>query len=149
MGALVCRVVRVAGRTALRLVVTIAVLILLAIGIGPMTGQYRVVTVLSGSMRPHMPVGSLAVSTPERLDQLRVGQVISFQSPVGTHEIVTHRVVQIVSRGAHPRVRTQGDANAAPDPWVAPVEQRPVVASAGGGPQSRECDPVAARLVGT
>jgi signal peptidase len=126
MSAVVCRVVRAAGRCALRLVVMAAIVVLLAIGIGPFTGRYRVATVLSGSMRPNMPAGALAVSTPERLDQLRVGQVISFQSPVGAHEIVTHRVVKIVARGAHPRVRTKGDANSSSDPWIAQLSRGPV-----------------------
>jgi len=126
MGSVAFRVVRAAGRWALRLVLTGAVIILLAIGIGPFTGRYRVVTVLSGSMRPNMAVGSLAVSTPERLDQLRVGQVISFQAPVEGHEVVTHRIVQIVARGTRPRVRTKGDANTAPDPWVAQLNRGPV-----------------------
>jgi len=139
MRAVVARVVRGAGRTALHLAVALALLILVAVGIGPLTGRYRVVTVLSGSMRPGLPVDSLAISTPEPLDRVRVGQIITFHAPIANHWMVTHRVIAVVSGGARPRVRTQGDANPAPDPWVARLNHPPlwqvraVVPTAGAG----------------
>src|SRR5207247_7659407 len=42
--------------------------------------------------------------------------------PIGDHHVQTHRVVAVVHGGAHPSVRTKGDANAAPDPWVARLD---------------------------
>ena len=60
------------------------------------------------------------------LDQVRVGQIISFEAPLPGRPIVTHRVIQIVSGGAHPRVRTQGDANTTPDPWIARLTTGPL-----------------------
>jgi signal peptidase len=98
--------------------------VLLGLGIGPHTGWYRTVTVLSGSMRPAMPEGSVAVITPERPDQVRVGQVITYQVPVGDRRIITHRVVAVVEGegGQHPVIQTQGDANDAPDPWLARID---------------------------
>jgi hypothetical protein len=32
--------------------------------------------------------------------------------------VITHRVVEVIEHGRTPLVRTQGDANATPDPWV-------------------------------
>ncbi len=91
-------------------------------GVGPLSGRYRVITVLSGSMRPSMPPGSLVVSTPEPLSALGIGQVVTFQAPTEQHQVVTHRVIQIIRSGSELKIRTKGDANAAPDPWLAQVQ---------------------------
>jgi signal peptidase len=117
---------RLVGRFALRAGLALALLVLLGIGIGPVTGRYRVVTVLTGSMRPTAPPGSMVVSTPQSAAAVRVGQVITFQAPIDGHPVVTHRVVEVVSGGTHPVIRTKGDANAAPDPWDARLGDGPV-----------------------
>lgn len=120
------RVGRLAGRTALRATVAFAFIWLFAIGIGPWTGRYRVITVLTGSMRPTAPPGSLIVVTPEASGDLRVGDVITFEAPIDGRPVVTHRVIEIVSGGTNPIIRTKGDANAAADPWVARLGDGPV-----------------------
>ena len=89
------------------------------LALGPRTGRYRTVTVLTASMRPAMPEGSMVLTTPLHPEDLRVGDVITYRIPVEDRRIVTHRVVEIVTPGATPIVRTQGDANNAPDPWTA------------------------------
>lgn len=128
-----------------------AVLALLLVGVGPGFGGYRTMTVLTGSMRPSMPEGSLIVQTPVPLEQIRVGDVISYRIPVDDHRVVTHRVVEVVAGGDQPVVRTKGDANAAPDPWVARLDGdrtwkvRFAVAKAGYVVQALR-DPVAQRL---
>lgn len=94
-------------------------LTLLAIGIGPRTGAYQVRTVLTGSMRPTIPEGSLVVVTPVRLPKLRVDDVITYRIPAEDRRIVTHRIVEIKVSGQHPVVVTKGDANRDRDPWVA------------------------------
>ena len=78
------------------------------LGIGPRTGLYRTVTVLSGSMRPHIPAGAVLVETPMPGRDPRVGQVVTYAIPVDDHRIVTHRVVGIVSGGRSPGVRDEG-----------------------------------------
>jgi len=124
-GAIVAKRVAGASWAGARLAawgaVAAACLVLAALGIGPRFGAYRTLTVLSGSMAPHIPVAALVVDTPERPDQLRVGQVITYQIPVGDHRVESHRVVQIVRGGDQPIFVTQGDANAARDPWTAQV----------------------------
>lgn len=94
---------------------------LVAVGIGPRTGRYSTLTVLSGSMRPGIPEGSVVLVTPERPDQVRVGQILTYAIPEGDHHVVSHRVIEIVQGGAHPVIRTRGDANNTPDPWVAQI----------------------------
>ena len=107
------------GQWAGRVVLAGAVLVLALVGVGPVTGAYRLATVLSGSMAPGMPVGSVVVLVPEDPAGVRVGDVITFQAPMPGHPVVTHRVVEILEGGHHPVLRTKGDANPAPDPWAA------------------------------
>ncbi len=96
-----------------------ALLALLAMAIGPRTGAYQVRTVLTGSMRPTIPEGSVVVVTPVRLSELRVDDVITYRIPAEDRRIVTHRIVEIKVAGEHPVVRTKGDANRDVDPWDA------------------------------
>lgn len=112
------------GQRAARLLLGVATLLVLAVGLGPLTGAYRIATVLSGSMAPGMPVGSLAVLVPVDPGAVKVGDVITFQAPLADHRIVTHRVVAITEAGPHPVIRTKGDANAAEDPWSARLAGR-------------------------
>src|ERR671928_1524537 len=113
--AALLRGVDVLARAAL----AIACVALVGLGLLPRTGWYRPVTVLSGSMRPAFAPGDMVVVTPEPSRDVRVGQVISYRIPVGDHHVQSHRVIKIVRGGAHPLVRTKGDANNAADPWTA------------------------------
>ena len=113
------RLVRLASRLLATTAVSVALLVLLGIGLGSPTGAYQVRTVLTGSMRPTMPEGSIVVITPVPTSELSVDDVITYKIPVEDRRIVTHRLVEIVEPGAEPVVRTKGDANNAPDPWVA------------------------------
>jgi signal peptidase I len=105
-----------------RAALLVACLALVGLGLLPRAGWYRPVTVLSGSMRPTFSPGDVVVVTPEPLRDVRVGQVISYRIPVGDHHVQTHRVMKIVRRGAHPLVRTKGDANNTADPWTARLD---------------------------
>lgn len=116
--AVVRRVAGMACRTAL--VALVAAVVLVAVG--PRTGRYQVLTVLSDSMAPSMPRGALAVSVPVDPADVRVGDVLTMRSPIGAHVVVTHRVVEVVEGGPHPVVRTRGDANDADDPWLARLD---------------------------
>jgi signal peptidase len=120
------RIARLAGRTVLRAVLASTVLFFLAVGVGPRTGTYRTATVLTGSMRPEMPPGSLVVLVPVDASTIKVGDVITFEAPVPGHPVVTHRIVRIVEPGEHPVVQTKGDANASRDPWDARISSSPV-----------------------
>jgi signal peptidase I len=108
----------------LRLVLGLALLLFLVLGLLPHTGWYHVETVLSGSMRPAFGPGDLVVVTPEPVRDVRVGQVISYHIPVGDKHVQTHRVVRVERGGAHPVIRTKGDANQTADPWAAKLDGR-------------------------
>ncbi|CAM2932110.1 signal peptidase I [Prescottella defluvii] len=78
-------------------------------------------TVLTGSMEPTYPPGTLVVVKPVDAGTLGVGDAITFQWESGKVDVVTHRItaVQYSAKGEL-RFTTQGDANRAPD-------ERPVV----------------------
>lgn len=77
-------------------------------------------TVLTSSMEPTYPPGTLIVVKPQDPESLRTGDAITFQWESGKPDVVTHRIIaaQKTSKGEL-RFTTQGDANASPD--VRPV----------------------------
>lgn len=73
-------------------------------------------TVLTGSMRPHYPPGTLVVVRPVAPQDLRIGDVVSYQRRSGDPTVVTHRVTAVSTdlRG-QVTYTTQGDANGTAD----------------------------------
>jgi signal peptidase len=81
-------------------------------------------TVLTGSMEPTMPPGTLIVVKPVDPEGIGVGTVITYQVKSREPMVVTHRVVtQGIDDDGKPVFETQGDANKVPDAaWVRPVQ---------------------------
>lgn len=104
-------------------VLLVAVLASLALAIGPRIGAYRTITILSGSMEPAFAPGDVVVSTQLPARDVQVGDVVTFHAPVDGAPLVTHRITKVVERGAHPVIRTKGDANPSGDPWSARIEE--------------------------
>ena len=87
-------------------------------------------TILTGSMSPSMPPGTLVVVKPTPVDEIQVGDVLTFQLESGKPALVTHRVVARVTDTGSDAIRfvTQGDANARPDESeVLPVQVKGTV----------------------
>lgn len=83
--------------------------------------------VLTGSMRPAMPPGTLVVVKPVKGEDVAIGDVVTYQLKSGEPTVVTHRVVAMNSFQGKPIFQTQGDANNAPDEkWVRQVQIRGV-----------------------
>ena len=77
------------------------------------------IIVLSGSMTPAMPVGSLAVVREVDPARVAVGDVITYGYPADPQVLVTHRVVELTAlEGGAPR----GDANEEADSYLVPAE---------------------------
>jgi len=113
------RIARAAIRaTAAALAVT-AVAALVGLVALPALGICNTLTVLSGSMEPAFRPSDLVVVTPEPLSDVREGQMIAYSVPVADHQVVTHRVIELIHDGEAPVIRTKGDANRAADPWTA------------------------------
>ncbi|MBO1679032.1 signal peptidase I [Bittarella massiliensis (ex Durand et al. 2017)] len=91
--------------------VSVALAILL-----PMLLGYREMAVLSGSMEPAIPVGSIVCVKPTEAPQLQAGDICTYLLPDGS-TYVTHRVLRVDSDAR--TLVTQGDANDAPDGEIA------------------------------
>jgi signal peptidase len=107
------------GSVAATTLVVVALAALAVPLVGSLSGRWRLLPILSGSMAPRIPTGSLVLATPEPASEVRVGDVIIFRAPVGGHRLIAHRVVAVLEHGPRPVVQTKGDANSARDPWRA------------------------------
>ncbi|PYH00213.1 signal peptidase I [Arthrobacter stackebrandtii] len=97
--------------------VLIAVLAVAAVMIVvPKAAGATAYTVLTSSMEPGLPPGSLAVVRPVDPAEVRTGDVITFQLKSGEPAVVTHRVVGVGSTlDGELRLTTRGDANGSDD----------------------------------
>jgi signal peptidase len=102
--------------------VALIVVVLLGIVLGkllPLTGHQTIV-IGGGSMEPSIGLGAAIVIRPVEPADLVVGDVVSMQ--VGPQRtIFTHRITTLVDRADGRWLRTQGDANAEPDPTLVPA----------------------------
>ncbi len=73
-------------------------------------------TVLTGSMTPSLKPGHLIAVRATPIDDIRIGNIVTYQIESGKPEVVTHRVVSVGYDSTGERVLyTQGDANNAQD----------------------------------
>lgn len=91
-----------------------------AFAVGTWLAGYRLQPVLSGSMEPAFPVGSLLVVSPIDASQVEPGMAVTFVDPVDETRIVTHRVMRRTPGDSLGFV-TRGDANPADDPFPVPA----------------------------
>lgn len=99
-------------------VIAFAALVLL----GPWFIPFNMLTVLSSSMTPAIPVGAVVVIRPVETEAVRVGDIITFQDPSNPMAMVTHRVIGVTVLGDSRFFETQGDANPAPDRDLVPSD---------------------------
>jgi signal peptidase len=100
-----------------------AVAVLAAAVVVPRLGGATPYTVLTGSMEPRFPPGTLVVVRPVPIEEVGIGDVITYQLHSGDPTVVTHRVVGVsTTLGGEQSLITQGDANDIPD--AAPVQCR-------------------------
>lgn len=90
--------------------------VLLAVVLVPRIGGATPYTILTSSMEPSYPPGTMVVMKPKPIAQIGVGEVITYQLESGKEAVVTHRVTGIaVGNDGERRFTTQGDANDTPD----------------------------------
>jgi signal peptidase len=107
---------RLAGHAATAAILLLAAAVAL-MTIGPRLLGYQALPVLTGSMAPAIPTGSLVVVTQIAASEVSVGDVITFHHPQRPQEYVTHRVIAVEESPAGRALTTKGDANAQPDAW--------------------------------
>ena len=82
-------------------------------------GGKRPTIVVTGSMDPVIPVNAIVMVENVPFEELEVGDIITYASPLGysvIHRIVDKRwTINIDSDGGHYYLRTKGDANASMD----------------------------------
>ena len=103
------------GFAVIILLMTAAVLTFFAPHFG-----WRVDTVFSGSMEPQLKVGGVVVTRPVEAEDIKVGDTITFYSPL-SEQLTSHRVIA-VEEGSSVHFRTNGDANEDADPFIVPAQ---------------------------
>ncbi|MGW0966405.1 signal peptidase I [Streptomyces sp. NPDC002516] len=98
------------------------VVVLLAVGFAVAaysvkSGDWEASSVLSGSMEPKLPTGSVVIAQREPVTSLKVGDVVIFHRPDEPDRQVVHRIVAITPSEQGPVLQTKGDANRTKDPW--------------------------------
>ncbi len=116
-------------RTAAGRAIALLVAGLVVVGLGltvviPALAGGKAYTILTGSMRPHMPPGTIVVVRHKPVDEIRTGDVVTYQLESGDPTVVTHRVTAVqTSLDGSVQLITQGDANDSADPNpVLPVQ---------------------------
>ncbi|MFD2369570.1 signal peptidase I [Brevibacillus sp. GCM10020057] len=84
----------------------------------PGMGNWRVLSVLTGSMSPAINAGDMVVVTRYASAVPQPGDIVTFWKDDQTRSLITHRVVQRLENGY---LQTKGDANQEADGgWTAP-----------------------------
>lgn len=117
------RVVRTVTRVVSRTVLNLAALVVLALALSmlvPGVLGYDRYVITGGSMSGTFEKGSLALESAVPVADLAAGDVITYLPPPdsGLTGLVTHRILSVEPSETGPVFRTQGDANADPDPWT-------------------------------
>jgi signal peptidase len=97
----------------LLLTFALSVGVLLVFSIFPVTGNYKLLVVKSGSMEPEVKTGSVIVIKPKK--DYRVGDIITFGKISRTDVPITHRIVEITNENSEMSYVTKGDANKSVD----------------------------------
>lgn len=99
---------------ALLILAVIAVCLPLTV---PRLMGYQVYAIVSGSMEPAIPTGSLVYARAVQAEELEPGDVAVFYGGFGSESVITHRVVENDTQ--QEQLTTRGDANEGND--VTPV----------------------------
>jgi signal peptidase I len=111
------------ARTAVRWLVRIVLVAFLAVVVAalgvlvviPRVTHGAALTVLTGSMTPGIPVGSVVIDRPVDPGTLHVGDIATYQKAPGVNEYITHRIVKVDTSGPQTTFTFKGDANRGPD----------------------------------
>jgi len=106
----------------------LVVLLALVAVVVPRAAGATPLTILTASMEPSLPPGTLIVVKPTPVEQIAVGDVVTYQMRPGRPDVVSHRVVGVTLKSDGTRTfTTKGDSNSAADPAVLPKQVRGVL----------------------
>lgn len=112
MAPLVLRWVARLVLLVLALLVGAAIVVVVII---PRMTQGAALTVLTGSMTPDIPVGSVVVVRPVDPQTLQVGDIATYQAQPDSPALITHRITQVKQTSQGLRFIFKGDANRSRD----------------------------------
>lgn len=111
----------IASRVLLSCILVAVLAALAVVAVIPRAVHGAALTVLTGSMTPTIPVGSVAVVRPVDPGTLHVGDVVTYQKAPGKPELITHRIIAIHTDTTPVTLITKGDANRGADVEPVPV----------------------------
>ena len=103
--------------------IVIAVIVIYIAVAAPILMGFRPVVVLSGSMKPTFPIGSIVYYHKCSFEELQAGDPITFRAG---NAMVTHRITTV--NGISRTVVTKGDNNETEDPT--PIDEDKIVGKA-------------------
>lgn len=112
------------GSTIASVVLALAVLLALVVSVQVLTNGYVTLAgnsmfrVVTGSMEPTMPVGTILLCKQTPIEQIQQGDIVCYQATDAAREgkIITHRVVGIYQApNGEVVLETKGDANVSSD----------------------------------
>jgi len=83
-------------------------------------GGYSVFRVVTGSMEPTIPTGSLLLNHKTPIEEIQVNDIVCFKAKVAEirGSVITHRVTEVLTdQSGNIFLETRGDANVAADPY--------------------------------
>lgn len=104
------------GETIFGLILILVIIVSVFPLIPPFKNYYHSRTVLTGSMEPKIPKGSVVINQWADQKNFSIGDVITYQHPADKKIIyITHRIVKIDKTGLLWKFETKGDVNPAAD----------------------------------
>lgn len=114
-------VARIAARVLLAGILGLVAFALSVLIVIPRATHGTALTVLTGSMTPNIPVGSVVIDRPVDPGTLHVGDIATYQEAPGKAEYITHRIVKIDTSKSPTQFTFKGDANRGPDIKLVPA----------------------------
>jgi signal peptidase len=116
------RVLGFAGKALATVVLITGTFALLAGVVVPRLAGATPYTVLTGSMEPVLPVGTLVIAGSP--GQIGIGDIVTYQIRSGDPMVATHRVIGVgTAVDGEPTFITKGDANQTTDPGAVRLTQ--------------------------
>lgn len=94
------------------------VAVAVALSLVPAIAGGHTLTVLSGSMAPSLPAGSVVIDRAAPASSLQVGDVVTYATTdevSGAHILITHRIIALRAGSTGAQFITKGDANGSAD----------------------------------
>lgn len=96
--------------------VTLAIFLMVA-ATAVFSRKWEVSPILSGSMRPGLPLGGVVIAQRVPVTSLKTRDVVLFHPPGEPKLTFVHRIISLKHTPQGLTMRTQGDANLFPDSW--------------------------------